>query len=94
MAEDRLQRPLRPQRDPIPILDEWCMGYMKGVQLDPEGWLLVTAGKPDWLSTIILYGNDEGWEVLDKKNLSLDEHREVVAGLSDTARNAPYRSGR
>lgn len=72
--------------DPIPILDEWCMGYMKGVQLDPEGWLLVTVGKPDWLSTIILYGTEDGWEVLDKKNLSLDEHRELAAGLADTAR--------
>ena len=60
---------------PVPILDGWCMGYMTGVQLDPEGWLLVTVGKPDWLSTIILYGTDEGWEVLKKKNLSLDEHR-------------------
>jgi uncharacterized protein len=72
--------------DPIPILDEWCMGYMKGVQLDPEGWMLVTAGKPNWLSTIILYGTAEGWEALEKKNLSLDEHRELAAGLADTAR--------
>ena len=72
---------------PVPILDGWCMGYMTGVQLDPEGWLLVTVGKPDWLSTIILYGTDEGWEVLKKKNLSLDEHRELAAGLENTARN-------
>jgi uncharacterized protein len=72
--------------DPIPILDEWCMGYMKGVQLDPEGWLLATAGKPNWLSTIGLYGTAEGWEVLEKRNLSLDEHRELAAGLADTAR--------
>ena len=33
--------------DPIPILDEWCSGFMKGVQLDSEGWLPVIAGKPD-----------------------------------------------
>lgn len=72
--------------DPIPILDEWCMGYMKGVQLDPEGWLPVTAGKPNWLSTIILYGTAEGWEALERKNLSLDEHRELANGLADTAR--------
>src|ERR1039458_1854748 len=40
--------------DPIPILDEWCSGFMKGVDLDSEGWLPVIAGKPDWMSTILL----------------------------------------
>lgn len=72
--------------EPIPILDEWCMGFMKGVGLDSEGWLPVVAGKPDWLSTIILYGTEEGWDILKKKNLSLDEHKELAAGLSDTVR--------
>lgn len=73
--------------DPIPIIDEWCMGYMKGVQLDLEGWLPVTGGKPDWLSTILLYGTAEGWELLMKDTLSLDEHRELATGLADMVRN-------
>jgi uncharacterized protein len=42
--------------DPIPIIDEWCSGVMKGVQLDADGWLPVVVGKPDWMSTITLYG--------------------------------------
>lgn len=73
--------------DPIPILDEWCSGFMKGVGLDSEGWLPVVIGKPDWLSTIMLYGTEEGWELLTKKNLSLDEHRALAASLADTVRN-------
>jgi len=73
--------------DPIPILDEWCSGFMKGVGLDSEGWLPVVVGKPDWLSTIMLYGTEEGWDVLKKKNLSLDEHKALAAGLADTVRN-------
>ena len=46
--------------DPIPILDEWCSGFMKGVQLDSEGWLPVTVGKPDWMSTIIALWDRRG----------------------------------
>jgi len=73
--------------DPIPILDEWCSGFMKGVDIDSDGWLPVTAGKPDWMSTILLYGTEEGWEALKKKNLSLDEHKVLAEGLADTVRN-------
>jgi uncharacterized protein len=72
--------------DPVPILDEWCSGFMKGVQLDSEGWLPVTAGKPDWLSTILLYGTEEGWEALKQRNLSLDEHRALADDLAGTVR--------
>lgn len=70
--------------DPIPILDEWCAGFMKGVQLDPEGWLPVVVGKPDWMSTIMLYGTEEGWEALEKKNLSIEAHQALADGLPET----------
>ena len=70
--------------DPIPIIDEWCSGFMKGVQLDSDGWLPVVIGKPDWMSTITLYGTEDGWEALKKKNLSLDEHKALAAGLAGT----------
>jgi uncharacterized protein len=65
--------------DPIPIIDEWCSGFMKGVQLDSDGWLPLVVGKRDWMSTITLYGN-----ALEKKNLSLDEHKLLTAGLAQT----------
>lgn len=70
--------------DPIPILDEWCSGFMKGVHLDSEGWLPVTVGKPDWMSTILLYGTEEGWDALKEKNLSLDDHKTLADGLAGT----------
>ena len=72
--------------DPIPILDEWCSGFMKGVQLDSEGWQPVIAGKPDWMSTIVLYGTEEGWEALKKKNLPLDEHKALAGELAGSVR--------
>jgi len=70
--------------DPIPILDEWCSGFMKGVQLDSDRWLPVIVGKPDWMSSIMLYGTEEGWDALKKKNLSLEEHKALAAGLAGT----------
>ena len=73
--------------DPIPILDDWCWGFMKGVNLDNSGWLPVTAGQPDWLSTIQLYGTEEGWRELEKKNLSLEAHKVLAEGLGDSVRN-------
>ena len=72
--------------DPIPIMDEWCSGFMKGVQLDQDGWLPVIVGKPDWMSTIMLYGTEEGWEALKKKNLSMKEHKALADGLAGTVR--------
>ena len=72
--------------DPVPVIDEWCVGFMKGVSLDPKGWLPVTEGHPEWLSTIVLYGSEEGWEQLERRNPSLEEHRQLAAGITDTVR--------
>jgi hypothetical protein len=57
---------------------------MKALHLDADGWLPVVIGKPDWISTVTLYGTEDGWEVLEKKNLSLDEHKALAAGLAGT----------
>ena len=73
--------------DPIPVIDEWCLGFMKGMSLDSTGWLPITIGRPDWLSTVILYGTEEGWEQLKRKPLSIEEHRLRAAGLGQTVRS-------
>ncbi len=72
--------------DPIPILDEWCSGFMKGVYLDSTSWLPVLVGKPDWMSTILQYGTEEGWEILKLKNQSLDQLKELAEGVAGTVR--------
>ena len=53
--------------DPIPIIDDWCSGFMKGVKLDSDGWLPLVIGKPDWMSTMTLYGTEDGWEVYSRR---------------------------
>ena len=72
--------------NPIRILEEWCSGFMKGVRLDQDAWLPLIAGKPGWMSTILTYGTEEGWETLKQKNLSLDEHKRLVDELPETIR--------
>jgi len=73
--------------DPILVIDEWCYGFMKGVNLDSAGWLPIKAGHPDWLSTIVLYGTVEEQDNLEKKNLSLDAHRAHVGGVANNVRD-------
>jgi uncharacterized protein len=60
--------------NPIPILDEWCMGFVKGMSLDEEGWSDIAVANPQWLSTIFLYGTEKGWETLLAKDIPLEEH--------------------
>ena len=70
--------------DKIPVLDEWCCGFMKGVELDSGGWLPVTAGHPDWLSTILLYGTEEGWDELRERISRLMNIRRWLPGWLTT----------
>jgi uncharacterized protein len=32
----------------VPIIDEWCCGYVKGIALDPEGWQPLIDARPAW----------------------------------------------
>jgi uncharacterized protein len=40
----------------VPIIDEWCCGYVKGIALDLEGWQPLIDARPDWFEVIHLYG--------------------------------------
>lgn len=80
LMEHRLKRRV------IPIIDEWCMGYHKGMSLDLEGWMPLLVGQPALLSPILLHGTEEGWEELKRKKVSAAEHRAVADSLGDLAR--------
>jgi uncharacterized protein len=69
-----------------PLREYRYAGFLQRVQLDRGGWLPVLVGKPEWRSTILLYGTEEGWDGLEKKQLSLDEHKALANGLADSAR--------
>src|SRR3974377_830936 len=36
----------------VPIIDEWCCGYVKGIALDPVGWQPLIDARPDWFEVI------------------------------------------
>ncbi len=68
--------------NPIPILDEWCMGFVKGMSLDQDAWTDIAKAHPDWVSTIFLYGTEKGWDTLLARDIPLEEHMAMADELS------------
>ena len=69
----------------IAILDEWCIGFMKGVQIDADAWAPLFDGVDEqaFLLPIILYGTEEGWKELDSKPDLADRHDQFAESLAD-----------
>lgn len=69
----------------IPVIDEWCAGFVQGMALDEASWqpLMETDEGADLLDTILLYGTEAGWETLRKDSALAGRHEEFVAGLGD-----------
>ena len=72
--------------DPIPVIDEWCAGFVKGMSLDEPGWASVPASLQTGIANIELYGTKSGWAKLEALNLPLAEHRRIASGLAETVR--------
>ena len=75
----------------MPIVDEWCCGYVKGIALDPEGWQPLIDARPDWFEVIHLYGTKSGWdrlkELVDAHEDSVARHQAFVDRIAPAARN-------
>jgi uncharacterized protein len=75
----------------VPIVDEWCCGYVKGIALDPVGWQSLIHARPDWLEMIHLYGTKSGWErlkeLVDAHEDSIARHQAFVDRITPAARN-------
>ena len=57
-------------RDPktgrrIIIVDEWCVGFPKGMRLDAPGWKRLKRERPELLKPIELFGTRAGWAELE-----------------------------
>ncbi|MBS0365502.1 MAG: UPF0149 family protein [Proteobacteria bacterium] len=48
----------------ILIVDEWCVGFLKGMRLDSAGWKPLTRERPELLKPIQLFGTRKGWDEL------------------------------
>ena len=75
----------------VPIIDEWCCGYVKGMALDPEGWQPLIDARPDWFEVIHLYGTKSGWErlkqLVEAHEDSVTRHQAFVDRIAPAARN-------
>lgn len=75
----------------VPIIDEWCCGYVRGIALDAEAWQPLIEARPDWFEVIQLHGTRSGWERL--KDLveghpdSAARHQAFVDRIAPAARN-------
>lgn len=69
----------------IPIIDEWCMGFVRAIELDPAGWQPLVETIPDGagalLTPIFLYGTEAGWEELEKNENLAGSHQEFAAAI-------------
>lgn len=48
------------------VVDDWCIGYMKGVMLRADAWSRDDTDAIELLSPIPLFTSDEGWDLLDQ----------------------------
>jgi uncharacterized protein len=49
----------------IQIVDEWCVGFLKGVRLDAMGWKPLKIERPELFKPIALFGSKAGWRELE-----------------------------
>jgi uncharacterized protein len=73
--------------DPVTILDDWCMGFMKGLVLDIEGWTPLTSTHTEWFTVLRLYGTEDGWEILEEQSDDLEQHQRYADQLPEDVRN-------
>ncbi|MBS3936229.1 MAG: UPF0149 family protein [Sulfuritalea sp.] len=70
----------------VPIIDEWCTGFITGMALDEEAWqpLMESEEGSDMLYPIMLYGTEAGWERLRTDPALAGRHEEFAAALGDS----------
>ena len=71
----------------IPIIDEWCVGYYKCIAIDRAAWAPLMALHPEWFAVIMLYGTEDGWDELKRRQDSLDQHQAFADSLAGSVRN-------
>jgi uncharacterized protein len=49
----------------VRLVDEWCVGFLKGMRLDTAGWRPLKQLRPDLLKPLQLFGSPTGWRELE-----------------------------
>jgi uncharacterized protein len=70
----------------IPIIDSWCIGYYKGIAIDRAGWNPLLEQHPEWFTAILLYGREDGWDELERRQDSIEQHQTFAGSLAISVR--------
>ena len=67
----------------VSVIDEWCTGFMRGVQMDPTGWDPLFQSDEDaaLLMPMILYGTESGLEQLQQNESLRNRHQNLADAL-------------
>ena len=70
----------------IQIVDEWCVGFLKGVRLDAAGWKPIKKARPDLLKPIELFGSPAGWKEIEASGDETKMHRRWSVKIAPAVR--------
>jgi len=67
----------------VSVIDEWCTGFMRGVQMDPKGWDPLFQSDEDaaLMMPMILYGTESGLEQLQQNEALRQRHQNLADAL-------------
>ncbi len=69
--------------EPVTVMDDWCHGFVMGLRLQDKVFESLPDDLKDLLGPIFLYGTDEGWEELERLDLTADQQEEIADALPD-----------
>ena len=69
----------------VAVIDEWCIGFMEGVQVDKAAWapLFESHDEKAFLLPIILYGTESGNKELEARPELATRHEQFADSLAD-----------
>lgn len=70
----------------VSVLGDWCSGYYKGMSIDMRAWAPLLLGRPELLSTVLLYGTEDGLDALVRLNHDAVALRAAGEGLAGMVR--------
>jgi uncharacterized protein len=70
----------------VRVIDEWCTGYVKAVDVDSPLWKPLIEAQPELLGPLLLYGTEEGWERLTTEPQTLAAHDARIGNVLASVR--------
>ena len=69
------------QGEGVSIIDDWCFGFVLGLQLQDEVFERLPDDLKDLLGPVFLYGSEEGRAELERLQLTPEQHESIAQAL-------------